>query len=54
MACSSCRQPTRVNRSPNQAPAAPVRPTNSQIVNTSPQSGDQRSKIVGLTYVPKR
>lgn len=51
MACSSCRKPPqRIVRQPSTSPSGPAKP----VSNDKPKSsGDQRSRIVGLTYVPK-
>lgn len=50
MACASCRRPRPI-RKPSVSSSTPAR--TGRDVNRQ-ASGGQRSKITGLTYVPKR
>ena len=51
MPCSTCRKPPRVVRRPS------VTNPNSNVVKSTTKnntgSGDQRSRVTGLTYAPK-
>lgn len=52
MACSGCRQPKEIRK-----PSVPRTPSsgisNPISRNTGNSTGNQRSRITGLTYVPK-
>lgn len=56
MACGSCRKP-RPMRKPsiiNPTPSNTVASTSGNGGSNTVGSGDQRSRITGLTYVPKK
>lgn len=49
--CNSCRKPPRIIRKPTVPVTPSVSFPNKNKKNSG--SGDQRSRITGLTYVPK-
>lgn len=55
MPCANCRRPRPVRRpsTPSGTPSGTL-PRTSRSTTRSAVSGGQRSKITGLTYVPKR
>ena len=53
MACGACRKP-RVIRTPSSGQSSTVVPkTSGGTVRRTTGSGDQRTRITGLNYVPK-
>lgn len=54
MACGSCRKPRPIKYPSSGTPSGKkITINNSNVVKTTAGSGDQRSRITGLTYVPK-
>ena len=51
MGCSTCRKAPRVVRKPSTNNPEPA--VTKATVKVANGSGDQRSRITGLTYVPK-